>query len=789
MPDALPDRPSERFALAWIDRFLDHPWRVIALTLALAAAAATGIPKLAFSNNYRAYFSPTNPELVAFDELQATYAKSDNILFVVQSPGGEVFTAEVLTAIETLTEDAWQIPYATRVDSITNFQHSFGEGDDLIVENLISGAAALSTEEIAAKRAVALVDPLLLGNLLSVDADTTGLNVVLQFPEQSLSEVPAAVAAARDLARRLESELPGSRVALTGVTMLNHAFTESGQRDATTLMPWMFVLVSLFLVFTLRSLAAALATLAVVGLATTMALGLAGHLGISLSPVAINAPTIIMTLAVADSVHILSTLLTALGAGASKTAALRESVRINLVAVLITSLTTAIGFLTFNFADSPPFRDLGNITALGIGAALLCSLTLLPALVVLLPVRARRGYGNGDRLSSYLDRLGARVVRHRRAALGATLAAAAICIAFLPRLDLNDQWVDYFDDRIRFRRDADFAIERLTGLYPIEFSVAAGEPEGISDPRYLETLESFTTWLRRQPEVRHVFSYADIIRRLNRNLHADDPTFYRMPAERDLAAQYLLLYELSLPFGLDLNDRISVDKSATRVTASLGDLTTRDTRAFIDRARAWFVDHAPVNMRAVPTGPAVMFAHVSQRNIESMLGGNVLAILVIAGVMALALRSLPLGLLSLVPNTLPVLMTFGLWALAGGKVGMAAAMVSVSSLGIIVDDTVHFLTKYSRTRSERGLDRSEAVRETFRTVGGAIVTTTTILAAGFLILALSTFRINFELGLLTAIAIVIALAMDLFMLPSLLLWGFRTDRKEIAHRDSLPVRS
>ncbi len=775
----------DRFAVAWVEAVCKRPWRVVAATLAAVTLAASGLPNLGFSSNYRVYFSPTNPELLAFDELQATYAKSDNILFVVEPRGGEVFTREALHAIELLTEEAWRLPYATRVDSITNFQHTWADGDELTVEDLVRNAAGLTPGEIAERRAIALDEPLLRGRLLAEDAATTGVNVVLHLPEESLAEAPEAVAAARALARRLETEHPISRVALYGVTVLNNAFNEAGQRDAATLMPAMFAVLTLLMALILRSVAGTLATLGVVALSATTALGLAGHLGIELSPVAVNAPTIIMTLAVADSVHVLTSLLAGMRSGADKAAALRESVRINFMAVVITSVTTMAGFLALNFADAPPFRDLGNITALGIAAALLLSLTLLPALVTLMPLRTRpRAVGDGA-FSERLDRLGAWVVERRRVVLAGMVVLAAAAIAFLPGIDLNDQWVRYFDRRVEFRRDADFTNQRLSGLYPVELSVPAGAAEGINDPEYLETLERLAEWLRRQPEVRHVFSYTDVIKRLNRNMHGDDPAYYRLPAERELAAQYLLLYELSLPFGLDLNDRIAVDKSATRVTATLEDLTTRATRDFLTRTAGWFDDNAPARMRTVPSGAPVMFAHISQRNIESMLRGNVIALGLIAGILVLALRSVRLGLLSLIPNSVPILMTFGIWALVAGKVGMAAAMVSVSSLGIIVDDTVHFLTKYLRARRERRFDRAEAVRYAFRTVGSAILATTVILTAGFLVLSLSTFRINLELGLLTAIAIVLALLTDLLLLPSLLLWGYRADEEEVASRESV----
>lgn len=783
-------QPLDRFALRWHDRIRQHPWLVIATVLALVAIAATGIPKLGFSSNFRVYFSPTNPELLAFEELQATFNKNDNILFVVKPPGGEVFTNQALDVIEKMTEEAWQLPYVSRVDSITNFQHTYAADDELIVVDLVRGAAELTPEELAEKRAIALAEPLLNGSLLSPDASTTGINLILQFPEKSLAEVPEAVAEARALARRVESETPGTQVAITGVSVLNYTFTESGMRDGRTLMPLMFAMLTVLMVISLRSVLATLATLTVVALSTTVAMGLAGHLGIILSPVAVNAPTIIMTLAVADSVHLLTTMLVAMRDGMDKSEALRESLRINFLPVIITSVTTMFGFLTLNFSDTPPFHALGNITAIGIVACLIISLTVLPALLVLMPIRVRLRAGTGDAFAERLDRLGAWIARHHRAVLVSSLAVIAVLVSLLPRIDLNDQWVRYFDERVEFRRDADFADQHLTGLYPIDLTVPAGEAEGISDPEYLETLDRLTKWLRQQPETRHVFSYSDIVKRLNMNLNADSPEHYRIPSERNLAAQYLLTYELSLPFGLDLNDRISVDKSATRVTAALGDVTTRVTRDFLKRVDQWFVDNAPPRMRAVASGAPVMFSYISERNIKSMLLGNLIAVVLIAGILMLSLRSFGLGLLSLIPNIVPVLMTFGLWAVLVGKVGMASAMVSVVALGIIVDDTVHFLVKYQLARRERDMDRAQAIRYAFRTVGSAIVATTAILTAGFLMLALSTFRINFELGLLTAMAIVMALLADGFLLPSLLLWGYRADpSEETVSHDPAPQQS
>ncbi len=751
-----------------------HPWIVIGLSLVLAVTAASGMRFLDFSNNYRVFFSPDNPDLVAFDKFQDTYTKNDNILFAVQPAEGDVFTPQTADAIEWLTREAWQIPYTIRVDSVTNFQHSWADGDDLTVEDLVRDGASMSAEQLARRRADALAEPLLLGNLISSDARTTGVNVTLEYPEKSITEVPEAVAVARSLASQLQERHPGVTVALTGMTMLNNAFAETGQNDAMTLMPGMFLVLVVLMLLVLRSPLGTAGALGVIGLSSVTALGLAGYAGITLDPISLTAPVIIMTLGIADSVHVLVTVLQQMRGGAAKRAAIQERLRVNLLAVAITSVTTVIGFLSLNFSDAPPYWYLGNITAVGIGAALLYSVFFLPAFLQVVPLRAPRNSARAGAIGRALEPIAQLVTRRHRLVLATVGTAALVLIALVPSIDLNDEFVKYFDHRIQFRPDAEWAIDNLTGIYLIEFSMPANGPGGINEPEYLDRLEAFTGWLRQQDEVTHVFSYADIAKRLNKNMHGDDAAEYQIPAERDLAAQYLLLYELSLPYGLDLNDRIALDKSATRVTATVREMPTSQLRDFFGRADTWFAAAAPPALRPAPTGPAVMFASISKRNIESMLRGNAVAIVLIAAVMIVALRSFGLGLLSLVPNAVPILAAFGVWAVLVRQVGMAAATVSATSLGIVVDDTVHFLSKYARARRENGYDRPQAIRYAFATVGTAVVSTTVILAFGFSVLAASAFRINAQMGLLTTITVLLALATDLLLLPALLMVGHRS---------------
>ena len=767
-------RSIDTFAVAMTRRVIARPWGVLVGAAILAVLIGSGVSRLGFSTNYRVFFSEANPELQAFENLQNTYTKNDNFLFVVEPANGTAFDRETIAAVEEITSAAWQIPYAIRVDSVSNFQHTYAIEDDLIVEDLVVDASHRDATFLAERRDMALQEPLLRDQILTSDGRVTAINVVLQYPERGFMEVPQAVSAARALQADIEARYPDLEIHLTGVSMLNNAFAETGMLDAATLMPLMFVVIFALTWLIIRSLAATFATLIVIAFSTIVAMGAAGFAGIKLTPIAMSAPIVILTLAVADSIHILMTLRSAMRAGASKPDALVEAMRVNFLPVTITSLTTIVGFLALNFSDSPPYWHLGNITAIGVAAAWGFSITVLPAALSILPYRVT-GAASPSWSERSMAALSDFVVRRHRALLFAVGIPAVALAAFIPSLQFNDQWVEYFDERIEFRTDSDKALEHF-GLYPIEYSVPAAGSGGVSDPDYLANLERFTQYLRAQDIVTHVYSLTDIMKRLNRNMHGDDPGAHRLPDNRDLSAQYLLLYELSLPYGLDLNDRINIDKSATRVTATIRQATSAETKGFFADVDAWMTANLPDYMHARPTSAAVMFTYISERNMQNMITGTVIAIGVIAIIMMFALQSARLGLLSLVPNGLPILMTFGAWAILVGEVGFSVATVASISLGIIVDDTVHLLSKYVRARKENGMTAEASIRYAFQNVGLAIIVNTVILAAGFLVMTTSAFKMNVDLGLMTILSIVGALLLDFLFLPALLLIGARNQR-------------
>jgi hypothetical protein len=375
-----------------------------------------------------------------------------------------------------------------------------------------------------------------------------------------------------------------------------------------------------------------------------------------------------------------------------------------------------------------------------------------------------------------LENLGEMVIARRMPVLFLTSALAVALIALVPRLEINDNFVHYFAKGLEFRDNADFANDNLTGVYTLEYSLKSTEAGGIAEPEYMRHLEAFADWFEQQPHITHVSPVTDIMRRLNLNMHGDDEAWYRLPEERDLAAQYLLLYEMSLPYGLDLNNQINVDKSATRMTVLLRDVSTKETKKILAAAETWQRENLPPHMFSPASSVTVMFTFLADKNVNSMLYGTLAAFLLISGILLFALKSVRIGLVSLIPNMVPAFMAFGIWAIFSTNVGWSVAFVTVTALGIIVDATVHFLSKYLRARREQGRSSEDAVRYAFSTVGAAIWISALVLIVGFSVLGFSDFEMNKHLGLLTALTIGVALLVDFTLLPALLMTLDRKDR-------------
>jgi hypothetical protein len=753
------------------DRFsllFRYRWPIILLSILLFLFISSGARYLVLDDNYRIFFHPDNPHLQALDALEETYAKEEVILFVMTPEDGNAFSKKTLGIVEELSEKAWQIPFSTRVDSITNVQYSYAAEDDIVVEALVPDASLLDTKEIERVKEIALTDPLIAQRLVSKEGHVTVVVVTMVLPgQEGGGERTAPVEFSRNLKMEFEEKYPGLRIRLTGGGILSNMFTEYTEKDLATLTPLMYLVIFLAMGLTLRSISGTIAGVIIVLMSVGTAMGLAGWLNLHLTATSSGMPTIVMTLAIADSIHIMVMFLHEMRSGKTKEAALRESLRVNYLPVFITSITTIGGFLILNFSSVPPLVSFGNMCAMGIAAAYLYSVILLPALLSVLPFKVATGI---DLETRGMNRLSEWVIANRTVILIVTASSAIGLSLMLPRLDFRNNWVNWFDDRTEFRQDLYYVEANLTGSNAMEFSMPASGPGGISDPEYLNTLSRFTEWVRTNPHVHHVSTLADIVKRLNKNMHADREEYYTIPEDPELVAQYLLLYEMSLPYGQDLNNQINVDRSATRVLLVTADIDSKEVNDLKLACENWLQKNAPPYMgTAQGTGNAVMFASIAEDTIRTITVSTPIALLAISALLVFMFRSVRYGIVSIIPNIVPVAMAFGLWSILVGRVNFGLACVAGMSIGIVVDDTVHFMSKYLRARREHGYDAQDSIRYAFRSIGKAMVSTSVILILGFTVMGQSVFKFNANMGMLTTLCIGFALVTDLLLLPALLL--------------------
>ena len=713
----------------------------------------------------RNHFAKDDPHILALKQLENTYALSDAALVVVSPKSGTIFNRETLLAIEELTKELWRVPYVTRVDSITNYLHSEGFEDELVVDNLIGDPNSMGPEEFARAESIALNTSEIAGRFVSRDGGVAGLMVTVALPDfdrqEAKLEVTDRLASVAAQARSLHS---GIEFHLTGELVLNRAMRDALNNEMSTLIPIALGIMLLIAILLLRSFWGTIAIVLMLSAVLLSAMGFVGWTGMRFFGESGAAIFVLMAVTVAHSVHIIEGIFAGMRQGLDRKQAVTNSLTLNIWPVFLTSITTAIGFLSLNFSGMPPFQVLGNMVAFGAMSAFVFSVTLLPAFLSFVPIRSKMARENRI---DFFDRIGKFVVLHRTPLFWSSLVVIVVAVAGMPRIVLQENWLELLTERYEFRKSTDFISENFSGVESFEYSLDSGVEGGVTSVEYLRKVDAFADWYREQPEVAHVFAISDILKRLNQNLNEDDPNFYILPEDSNVAAQYLLLYEFSLPVGRDLNNLINVERSTSRVTIVLKSVTTKEKVAIDARAKDWFKTNAP-DLETSASGVAVVGAYSIQRNISGMLVGTAIAMGIVSLLLLVVFRSVKWGLLSLIPNFIPPAMALGVWGHFISEVGVAASIVTAIAFGIIVDDTIHLMTKYARARSEGKLP-SESVQVSIRTVGRALFVTTVVFALGFLVFGASGLTGNQALGILISMTVVIALLADFLFLPPLLM--------------------
>lgn len=765
----------------WLEFVLRHRLWVIVGALLLTVPAFYFVTTLESEEIYASWYAPDDPSYRFYQEFQRRFA--NDMFFVVVFKDDPLFTAENLGLVNTLTSRLEALPYVRQVTSLTNVEYLYGQGDRLIVESLVEDLDTLNEAKLAEIRERALSKPIYRGGIISDDGTTTAILGELERVE-AMTEERALISRVQAILRETE-ERTGKRFYLGGYPVLDVAVMQASEQDVRKFIPLSIGLIFIVLWAIFRRVRPAALAFVAVLLALAWTFGLYAGVGNKYSMMMSILPAILIAIGIADSVHILIHYYEELSQGRAQGEALRLTVRRMFRPCLFTTLTTGAGFISFLGSDIPIVRMTGLYAAIGIAFAFVLTVLVLPAVLsyVRAPKRAARGQ-TGSGLVALLDRLGRWTVSHPKPILvGMALLVITGAIGTM-RVTPEASSLQLLRDGHPLQRDYAFIEENLTGLSNLEI-IVEGERDALRSPEVLEKLERLSAFALGQEGVRKTLSLAEYVKEINQALHGGDPRFYAIPPTSREIAQSLLLYEFS--GGRELRDYVSGDYSAGRLTMLFNSMTSGQSTALENR----IVDYAQ-NELGLPiktTGTIELLKEMMNKVAFSQIKSLSIALGLITLLMILLLRSVKLGLISLIPNALPILLMFGVMGYAGIPLDAATSIVAGLALGIAVDDTIHYLARFRRELSATGAYR-EALRRATHTVGRAIVSTSVILFAGFIVLVLGTFKGTIYTGILVGTAMAFALVGDLVLLPGLLLLlkpipvGLAEDRPQVA--EALP---
>jgi predicted RND superfamily exporter protein len=753
------------------------PWLTLLISTLLIFVMSAGAANLLFTTDFRTYFSDDNPQLKAFEQIEADFNKQDTLVFLVEQSNetDSILNPVTLDFIRLLTDAAWQIPYSRRVDSLSNFQRIESTDEEMVIDDLIPNDVEYSVSFLQQLESYINEQPRIKGTLVNSELNLSLIRVNITLPDNNEGATKELVDYARKMLADLleQPEYHNIKVQLLGTAIVNLALAEAVEQDMAVLIPASYLLIFGLIVLLARSYAGTFSALTMTLLTVSAVFGLLGWLGKSLTPVVGAVPSMIMIIVIADCMHILVSYQHYLREGQKKLVALQSSVSTNLKPVVITSVTTAIGLLCLNFSESPPYRDLGNLVAAGALIAGLLSLTWFPALLAVLPAPKKLPNTESGWVKRLINAFAQTLIRNPKPILSVSLIALLLAIVGLFKLEFNEQWHQYYDESFAVRKALDTQNEKLHGVNFIQYSVGSGSPDGIYDVAYQQQLDALTQWIQQQPRVGYVDSLSAQVKEINRKLNNDLDSEYVIPDQRQIIAQSMLAYELSLPFGMGLEEAINIDKSSTRLTVYIKKSTSKQLVSLDESIRFWAQKNSPDLNLSEGSGLDMVFAQISDRNTESLIKGTALALVLISVLLIFILKSVRLGLISIVPNILPAVFAYGVWGFLVGRIDLGLSIVACMGLGLVVDDTVHFLSKYQFAR-QFGQDARSAVQYAFNTVGVAMLITSVVLIAGFALLVFSPFSPTSGMGALLSLTVLFAILIDFILLPYLLI---QFDRK------------
>lgn len=742
---------------------LKHSGKFLLLGITLCLGSLFGISQLKFSTSYKAFLERENPHLLQLESIERTYnAGNDNIVVLIRISEDSFLDAKWLAFLNDVIGDLDALDHIDRIESILSHQLILGNEEEILIE---PAQKALVTNQPTVERGQIvshiMADELVIGRLLSDDGRVAAIVIELALPDSDHTKAVVMLGdKVNELKRQWQHDHPGVDIYLSGTVLFDYSMLGVLAQDMIGLFPVIIFILLALSYFFFGSLLPLLPVSTVIAMSGLGVAGVAGALKIDINSVSSMAFIVVAILAVADSIHLIANYAIQRNAGSANRAAMLHSLRLNFKPMCITSFTTALGFMSLLFSESPPFHHMGILVAFGVLLALAITITMLPWIIVRLDIGQK---GLVSENSAVFFDLTHWIIRNRKSILLVFIPLSLAISAFSAANHINDDSLKWFDTDTDFRQAVDFASSNIGGIRIITYSFDTGKEEGINDIAFLSDINDFRSWLKQQPEVSNVYDITEIYKRMNMAFNNNSPSSKTLPESSELAAQYWLTYQMGAAPAGNSNSLTSDENRHTRMIVSLRNLPNKEYIAFEHRSYQWMQDNMPTYATHGTSVP-IMFAMVGQQNLEQMLIGGAGTLALITVILVFAFRSVTLGVGSILPNVLPISVAYGCWGLAYGELNMAASIMFSVGIGIVVDDTIHLVTKYIDA-CQHNSSIEDALAHALGATGSAIVITSAILACSLMVFLASDFVINSSIGLMLTITVIFAMLFDLICLP------------------------
>ena len=756
---------------AFIEQLLARRYALALITLAIGSLGTLGIQHTSLDSSSSAILIEGDPYKAEVDQVRENFPPTSSVLFVFEAQP-DVFSFEALRAIEALDQRYTEIESAIAAGSLINRRLNEVDAKRYDRDYLIPELNTLNEEDLARIREIALADTDLTKSLLSPSGDMALAQVKYNPGTDEQAErlnIAQSILALRDSLRQAH---PDVQIYTLGGVLFEWEGYQAQIKDNQLLFPLVVIIAIGLLWLCLKSLSFSLGLFLIAFATIALTVGTYGWLRIPFNQISNLGPLVVFVVAIAHGIHLVSIYAQGLHHGLDKRSAMRDSFSVNLQPVTLATITTAIGFLSLNYCTSPGIYGFGNIVAIGVVWAYILSLTLLPAIVLAIPVSQTP---KPLAIRSFIEYVSNLVSTRGNTLFWGASVLIVLTLAMLPLNKLDFDRLSFVDEDSDLHHVMTALAEKIGNDQSLVYGVYSDDYYGITEPAFLQQVDAFSRWLEAQPEASFVTSYTDLLRSLNQSEHDDDEAFDKLPDDKLQIIDYLVGYQLIQEIEPSLEPIFSTDYSAIRLVVGTSDLSNAQLVQFNDRIERWIAANVDPAYRVLHGDNSILGARLDQTITIELMQGFTVSIALITLTLIIGLKSLRYGLLSIMPNLFPATIVFGLWGLFMGEIGPYVLMLFSISIGLVVDDSVHILSKYI-TGLRQGLSPDDAIQYSLDKAGSAITITTLSLAVGTFILVFSnTFHFQNVALLLTPI-IVVALLLDLLFLPPLLVkfdrrWG------------------